>query len=62
METTREDSATGGKKRYVEPTVTEVLLHPEEAVLGTCKNSSGISGPLQDNCTSPAQCYTILAS
>jgi len=62
METRHEDDATGGKKRYAEPTVTEVLLHPEEAVLGTCKNGTGTAGPLQGDCTSPAQCYSIVAS
>lgn len=51
-----ENSATG-KKTYVEPTITDVLLRPEEAVLGNCK-ISGTSGPLQGSCTSPGVCYS----
>jgi hypothetical protein len=61
MEKTRADDPTTGKRRYAEPTLTEVLLRPEEAVLGACKNAS-ISGPLQGNCVSPAQCYDTTLS
>lgn len=32
------------KKRYVKPEIRQVLLRPEEAVLGNCK-TAGVSGP-----------------
>lgn len=62
MEKTRADDPTTGKRRYAEPTLTEVLLRPEEAVLGACKNTSSISGPLQGSCVSPATCYDTTVS
>jgi hypothetical protein len=57
MEDTRAEERISSKKRYVEPTLTQVLLRPEEAVLGNCK-IAGTSGPLQGSCTSPTVCYT----
>jgi hypothetical protein len=45
------------KRQYAEPTLTEVKLRPEEAVLGNCK-IAGTNGPLQASCTSPATCYS----
>lgn len=58
MEHKREESSATGKKTYAQPTLKEVLLRPEEAVLGNCK-ISGTAGPLQDHsCVSPAVCYT----
>jgi hypothetical protein len=56
MEKRRADDATPAKRPYAEPVLTEVLLRPEEAVLGNCK-VAGQSGPLQGSCTSPAVCY-----
>jgi hypothetical protein len=45
------------KRQYAEPTLTEVKLRPEEAVLGNCK-VTGTNGPLQSSCVSPGTCYT----
>ena len=45
------------KRQYAEPTLTEVKLRPEEAVLGNCK-VTGTAGPLQGSCVSPGTCYT----
>lgn len=45
------------KRQYAEPSLTEVKLRPEEAVLGNCK-ISGTSGPMQGSCVTPAVCYT----
>jgi hypothetical protein len=57
MEEMSAESGAPRKRAYAEPTLTEVLLRPEEAVLGACK-ISGTSGPLQGSCTSPAVCYS----
>ncbi len=38
------------KKRYEKPTLSEVALRPEEAVLGNCKTAS-ISGPGAIDCS-----------
>jgi hypothetical protein len=56
MEQARTEDSQPRKRAYAEPTLTEVLLRPEEAVLGNCK-VSGTAGPLQGSCTSPAVCY-----
>jgi hypothetical protein len=37
------------KKAYEAPTVTVISLRPEEAVLGSCKNSSS-AGPVGGSC------------
>ena len=57
MEDIHAGRETTGKRTYAEPTLTEVLLRPEEAVLGACK-ITGTNGPLQGSCTSPATCYS----
>jgi hypothetical protein len=56
MEQARAESSTPTKRRYAEPVLTEVLLRPEDAVLGNCK-IAGTAGPLQGDCVSPATCY-----
>jgi hypothetical protein len=56
MDETHADNGTPGKRQYAEPTLTEVLLRPEEAVLGNCK-IAGTAGPLQGDCVTPAVCY-----
>jgi hypothetical protein len=43
------------KKPYVRPEVKQVLLRPEEAVLGFCKTTS-LAGPLQSTCSFPGPC------
>jgi len=46
------------KKPYVKPSVKQVELRPEEAVLGACKTVA-VSGPnLGGNCTPPS-CSTV---
>lgn len=45
------------KRQYAEPTLTEVKLRPEEAVLGNCK-VTGTNGPLQSPCNNPAPCLS----
>jgi hypothetical protein len=63
MEKTRAESGRPGKKQYAEPTVTEVPLRPDDAVLGACKvGNTGTAGPLQGACTSPAPCYNTTPS
>ncbi len=57
MEKKSAEDAAPAKRPYAEPTLTVVLLRPEEAVLGNCK-IAGASGPLQGSCVSPAVCYT----
>jgi hypothetical protein len=43
------------KRPYAKPTIQEVPLRPDEAVLGGCKTSS-VSGPAQFRCTMPSNC------
>lgn len=46
------------KKAYQKPTLSEVALRPEEAVLGNCK-SAGISGPAMADCTLAVGCSSV---
>lgn len=46
------------KKAYQKPTLSEVALRPEEAVLGNCK-TAGISGPAMADCTYVAGCSSF---
>ncbi len=46
------------KKAYQKPTLSEVALRPEEAVLGNCK-TAGISGPAMADCTYVAGCASL---
>ncbi len=45
------------RRAYSEPQLTEVVLRPEEAVLGNCKMSN--VGPFQASCASPTTCKAI---
>jgi len=45
------------KKPYEKPTLSEVALRPDEAVLGNCK-APGISGPAMADCTTFGGCST----
>ncbi len=47
-----------GKKKYEKPELKRVLLRPEEAVLGACKNSAA-HGPMQARCSVPSPCNVI---
>lgn len=49
---------TKQKKPYTKPEVKQVLLKPEEAVLGNCK-TSGNFGPGNPNCSFPVGCSTL---
>lgn len=46
------------KKRYEKPTLTEVALRPEEAVLGNCKTIS-VSGPAMPDCSAFGGCSSL---
>jgi hypothetical protein len=46
------------KKPYVKPEVKRVMLRPEEAVLGACKNSKS-AGPGQALCSVPSACSSL---
>ena len=46
------------KKPYAKPTLMKVQLKPEEAILGSCKNT-GTVGPGAVNCFSVTNCQTI---
>jgi len=39
------------RKRYEKPTLSQVSLRPDEAVLGNCKTMS-VSGPANSDCVS----------
>jgi hypothetical protein len=45
------------KQQYAPPTVTQISLRPEEAVLGHCK-TTGVGGPGGGNCTHSGNCMT----
>jgi hypothetical protein len=48
-----------GKKPYTKPQVKQILLKPEEAVLGACKTAT-IAGPAQPRCNNGGlRCSTI---
>jgi len=49
---------TKQKKPYKKPEVKQVLLKPEEAVLGNCK-VGGNFGPGNPNCGTPIGCSTL---
>jgi hypothetical protein len=53
-ESMEEKNKGPGKKAYEPPTISVISLRPEEAVLGSCKNSSS-AGPVGGSCTIP-QC------
>lgn len=44
MQPPKPTAASTPKKPYVKPELRQVLLRPEEAVLGNCK-TAGVSGP-----------------
>jgi hypothetical protein len=46
---------SGVKQQYAPPTVTQISLRPEEAVLGHCK-TTGVGGPGGGNCTHHGTC------
>jgi hypothetical protein len=47
-----------GRKPYEKPTLSQVALRPEEAVLGNCK-TMGVAGPAESDCTSLGGCMTF---
>lgn len=57
---TAESPPAGGPKRkpYEKPTLSQVALRPEEAVLGNCK-TMGVSGPAQADCMNLGGCATM---
>jgi hypothetical protein len=46
------------RKPYEKPTLSEVPLRPEEAVLGNCKTVA-VSGPAMPDCTFYVGCATV---
>lgn len=46
------------KKNYAKPSISEVKLRPEEAVLGNCKMTDS-AGPISSPCNSPTPCSAI---
>ena len=59
MKLNAQDNATAKRKPYVKPQVKQVLLRPEEAVLGTCKTSGSGKGPMQSSCRIPRKCSSV---
>jgi hypothetical protein len=53
-----DEPATPPKKPYTKPTLSEVALRPEEAVLGNCKTNA-ISGPAMPDCTFFSGCSSL---
>jgi hypothetical protein len=51
------DEPEATKKPYEKPTLSEVALRPDEAVLGNCK-APGVSGPAMGDCTTFGGCST----
>jgi len=52
------DESPDEKKPYQKPTLSEVALRPEEAVLGNCK-SAGINGPTSGDCSAIGGCMSV---
>ena len=48
------------RKRYTKPSIQEVPLRPEEAVLGACKTAL-VAGPTQSTCAVPSPCSSVLS-
>jgi hypothetical protein len=46
------------RKPYEKPTLSEVALRPDEAVLGNCKTAA-VSGPAMPDCTFFSGCATV---
>jgi hypothetical protein len=46
------------RKKYEKPTLSEVALRPEEAVLGNCKSMT-VSGPAMPDCSSFGGCSSL---
>lgn len=51
------EDPTTPKKPYAKPTLSEVALRPEEAVLGNCKTGA-VTGPGQPDCTFFGGCHS----
>jgi hypothetical protein len=58
METNLQNDPGCQKKPYVKPQVKQVLLRPEEAVLGSCKSTT-VAGPAQSKCKLAGKCSVI---
>lgn len=56
MSSRKEQGTRVKKKPYTKPEVKQVLLRPEEAVLGYCKNTT-VAGPMSTTC-STLSCYS----
>lgn len=52
------EATRSGKKPYEKPRIVRVLLKPEEAVLGFCKNALK-RGPAHGRCSIPSNCSTL---
>jgi hypothetical protein len=46
------------RKPYEKPTLSEVALRPDEAVLGSCKTMVS-AGPVEASCGALGGCFTI---
>jgi len=46
------------RRPYEKPTLSEVALRPDEAVLGNCKTAA-VSGPAQADCTFFVGCSSV---
>jgi hypothetical protein len=53
-----DEMAPQPRKAYCKPQVTQVVLRPEEAVLGACKQGVK-SGPAQPRCWFPSMCSSL---
>ena len=56
------EKAEEQKKPYRKPEVRKVTLIAGEAILGTCKHSSGGTGPGATSCGCPSLCCTTSGS
>ena len=58
MTTETPPDAPSPRKPYEKPTLSEVALRPDEAVLGSCK-TMGVAGPAEADCTALGGCMTF---
>jgi hypothetical protein len=53
-----EDQPGKPRKKYAKPTLSEVALRPDEAVLGNCKAVT-VSGPAMADCSDVGGCASL---
>jgi hypothetical protein len=60
MNLERQNDAGQRKRTYEKPSIIQIPLRQEEAVLGNCKNNTGAAGPgAGSGCKPVGNCFSI---